>query len=75
MVLFDEWLAVLRLCGVFVCWTSRTTPVCHDCLVVNETSKFIINTFLHGTAARVLTSGHPSETKIKVLRMVTHPGP
>ena len=45
MVLFDEWLGVLGS-GVFV---SRTiplqddTPVCHDCLVVNGTSTFIIN--------------------------------
>ena len=31
---------------VFVCWTSPLqdeTPVYHDCLVVNGTSKFIIN--------------------------------
>ena len=31
---------------VFVCSTSPlqgTTPVCHDCLVVNGTSKLIIN--------------------------------
>ena len=31
---------------VFVCWTSPLqdeTPVCHDCLVANATSKFIIN--------------------------------
>ena len=31
---------------MFVCWTSPLqdeTPVCHDCLVVNGTSKFIIN--------------------------------
>ena len=52
-----------------MCWTSPLqddTPVCHDCLVVNGTSKFIINN-LHGTAARVLTSGHPPETIIRVL--------
>ena len=39
MVLFGESV-------VFVCWTSPLqdeTPVCHDCLVVNGTSKFIIN--------------------------------
>ena len=39
MVLFGE-------CVVFVRWTSPLrdeTPVCHDCLVVNGTSKFIIN--------------------------------
>ena len=39
MVLFGE-------CVVFVCWTSPLqveTPVCHDCLVVNGTSKFMIN--------------------------------
>ena len=45
MVLFDEWLAVLVLCSA-LCWTSPLqdgTPVCHDCLVVNGTSKFIIN--------------------------------
>ena len=31
---------------VFVCWTSLLQddpPVCHECLVVNGTSKFIIN--------------------------------
>ena len=31
---------------VVVCWTSPLqdeTPVCHDCLVVNGTSKFITN--------------------------------
>ena len=31
---------------VFLCWTSSLqdeTPVCHDCLVVNGTRKFIIN--------------------------------
>ena len=52
---------------MFVCWTSPLqdeTPECHDCLVVNGTSKFIIN-YLHGTAARVLTSGHPPETIIR----------
>ena len=30
----------------FVCWTSPlqgTTAVCHDCLVMNGTSKLIIN--------------------------------
>ena len=39
MVLFGESI-------VFVVWTSSlqgTTPVCHDCLVVNGTSKLIIN--------------------------------
>ena len=39
MVLFGE-------CVVFVCRTSPLqdeTPVWHDCLVVNGTSKFIIN--------------------------------
>ena len=44
MVLFDEWLGVLGS-GVFVCWTiplQDDTPVCHDCLVVNGTSTFII---------------------------------
>ena len=32
--------------SVFVCWTSPLqgeTSVCHDCLVVSGTSKFIIN--------------------------------
>ena len=46
MVLFDEWLGVLGS-GVFVCWTiplEDDTPVCHDCLVLEETSTFIINT-------------------------------
>ena len=45
MVLFDEWLGVLGSVA-FVCWTiplQNDTPVCHDCLVVNGTSKFIIN--------------------------------
>ena len=39
MVLFGESV-------VFVCWTSPLqddTPIYHDCLVVNGTSKFIIN--------------------------------
>ena len=39
MVLFGESVG-------FVCWTSPLqdeTPVCHDCLVVTGTSKFIIN--------------------------------
>ena len=39
MVLFGESV-------VFVCWTTSLqdeTPVCHDCLVVNGTSKFMIN--------------------------------
>ena len=49
MVLFDEWfewLRVLRLWCVFDCWTislQDDTPVCHDCLVVNGTSMFIIS--------------------------------
>ena len=41
MVLFDIWVS-----GVFVCRTislQDDTPVCHDCLVVNGTSTFIIN--------------------------------
>ena len=45
MVLFYEWLGVLGSV-VFVCWTiplQDDTPVCHDCLVVNGTSTFIIN--------------------------------
>ena len=45
MVLFDEWLGVLGS-EVFVSWTiplQDDTPICHDCLVVNGTSKFIIN--------------------------------
>ena len=50
-------------------------PVCHDCLVVNEKRKFIINTlYLHGTAARVLTSGHPLETRTRVLTYGHSPG-
>ena len=32
------------------------------CLVVNGTSTSIIYIYLHGTAARVLTSGHPPGT-------------
>ena len=53
---------------VFVSWSSLQggEPVCHDCLVVNGTSK-LIKIYLHGTAARVLTSGHPPETITKVL--------
>ena len=45
MVLFDEWLAVLGLCSVRVLDepSAVMTPVCHDCLVVNGTSKFKIN--------------------------------
>ena len=45
MVLFHEWLGVLGSV-VFVCWTiplQDNTPVCHDCLVVNRTSTFIMN--------------------------------
>ena len=45
LVLFDEWLEVLGS-GVFVCWTTPLqddTPACHDCLVMNGTSTFIIN--------------------------------
>ena len=45
MVLFDKWLGVLGS-GMFVCWTmplQNDTHVCHDCLVVNGTSTFIIN--------------------------------
>ena len=45
MVLFGE-------CEVFVCWTSPLqdeTHVCHDCLVVNGTSNFVIDkTSRHG---------------------------
>ena len=64
MVLFDEWLGVLGSV-VFLCWTiplQDDTPVCHDCLVVNGTSTFITNIC---TAAGVLTSGHPPETRTK----------
>ena len=46
MVMFDEWLAVLGLCSVCVLdelSAGRDACVCHDCLVVNGTSKFIIN--------------------------------
>ena len=49
MVLFDEWfewVGVLWASGVFDCRTTPLqddTPVCHDCLVVNGISKFIIN--------------------------------
>ena len=67
MVLFDEWLGVLGSV-VFVVWTlplQDDTPVCHDYLVVNGTSTFVINTPSPGTAARVLTSGHPPETRTK----------
>ena len=50
------------------------TKCLHDCLVVNGTSTFIIN-YLHGTAARVLTSGHPPETRTRVLRYGHSPWP
>ena len=56
---------------MFVCWTiplQDDTPVCHDCLVVNGTSTFII-IYVHGTAARVLTSGHPPETRTKSIHV------
>ena len=49
-------------------------PVYHDCLVVNGTSKLII-IYLYGTAARVLTSGHPPETITRVLTYGHSPGP
>ena len=45
MVLFDEWLGALGS-EVSVCWAiplQGDTPNYHDCLVVNGTSKFIIN--------------------------------
>ena len=45
MVMFDERLGLLGS-GVFDCWTvplQDDTPVCHDCLVVNGTSTFIVN--------------------------------
>ena len=61
---------------MFVSGTSPlqgVTPVCHDCLVVNGTIKLIINN-LHGTAARVLTSGHPPETITRVLTYGHSPG-
>ena len=46
MVLFGEWLAVLVLCSVRVLDepSAGRNYVCRDCLVVNGTSKFIINT-------------------------------
>ena len=46
---FNLMSVISRLGGsvvVFVCWTSPLqdeTPGCHDCLVVNGTSKFIAN--------------------------------
>ena len=46
------------------CSLQDDTPVClHDCLVVNGTSTPIKYRYLHGTAARVLTSGHPPGTQ------------
>ena len=39
-------MVLLGECVVSVCWTSPLqddTPVCHDCLVVNGTGKFIVN--------------------------------
>ena len=53
--------------------TAGKTPVCHDCLVVNGTSQLIIN-IPSGTAARVLTYGHPPETITKVLTYGHSPG-
>ena len=50
---------------VFVSWSSLQggEPVCHDCLVVNGTSKLIINiSSRHGCS-----SGHPPESITKVL--------
>ena len=57
--------------GVHIC---RSISL-HDCLVVNGTSKSIINIYLQGTAARVLTSGHPPETRTRVLTSGHSPGP
>ena len=46
------------------CSLQDDTPVClHGCLVANGTSTSIIYIYFHGTAARVLTSGHPPETR------------
>ena len=53
----------------FVC-----RSLCHDCLVVNGTAS-LQQIYLHGTAARVLTSGHPPETKIRVSTYGHSPGP
>ena len=75
MVLFDEWRgqgisSVLGLC----CSLQDDTPVCqHDCLVVNGTSEFK-NIYLHCTAARMLTSGQPPETRNRVLTSGHPPG-
>ena len=57
------------------CSLQDDTPVClRDCLVVNGTSTSIIYIYLHGTAARVLTSGHPPETRSRVLTSGHPPG-
>ena len=51
------------------------TPVClHGCLVVNGISTSIMYIYLHGKAARVLTSGHSPETRTRVLTSGHPPG-
>ena len=68
------------LFGYSVVFVGRTSslqggePVCHDCLVLNGTIKLVI-IYLHGTAVRVLTSGHPPESTAKVLTFGHQPGP
>ena len=62
----ESWGSVVYLC--------RSISL-HDCLMVNGTSKSMINIPSHGTAARVLTSGHPPETKLRVLTYGHSPGP
>ena len=57
------------------CSLHDDMPVClYDCLVANGTSTSNIYIYLHGTAARVLTSGHPPETITKVLTPGRPPG-
>ena len=57
------------------CSLQDDTPIClHDCVVVNGTSTSIIYIYLHGTAARVLTSGHPPETKTMASKSGHPPG-
>ena len=75
MVLFVEWfewLGVLDLCSVSL---QDDTPV--SWLLGGEWNKYVFEkyTLIHGTAARMVTSGHPPESKTKVLTYGHSPGP